>query len=68
VKINGLDAETLCLGLERFIQGNKDALAIVCVPIGEREQLRAIYRQREQKSDFGIGTIVCQSQPPAKSW
>jgi transposase len=36
------------LKLDRFVQGNRDALAIVRVPSEEEEQLRAIYRQREQ--------------------
>jgi hypothetical protein len=34
--------------LDRFVQGNRDALAIVRVPSEEVEQARAIHRQREQ--------------------
>jgi transposase len=34
--------------LDRFVQGNRDALAIVRVPSEEEEQARAIHRQREQ--------------------
>src|SRR6266446_6390435 len=48
VKTDGLDAKALCLRLDRFVQGNADALALVRVPSEEEEQLRAIHRQREQ--------------------
>jgi transposase len=48
VKTDGLDAKALCLKLDRFVQGNRDALAIVRVPTEEEECSRAIHRQREQ--------------------
>ncbi len=48
VKTDGLDAKALCLRLDRFVQGNRDALAIVRVPTEEEEQKRALHRQREQ--------------------
>src|SRR5438132_2405184 len=48
VKTDGLDAKALCLKLDRFVQGNRDALALVRVPSEKEEQLRAIHRQREQ--------------------
>lgn len=48
VKTDGLDAKALCLRLDRFVQGNRSALALVRVPTEEEEQLRAIHRQREQ--------------------
>ncbi len=48
VKTDGLDAKALCLKLDRFVQGNRDALALVRVPTEQEEQLRAIHRQREQ--------------------
>src|SRR3984893_17354929 len=48
VKTDSLDAKALCLKLDRFVQGNKDALALVRVPSEQEEQLRAIHRQREQ--------------------
>ena len=48
VKTDGLDAKALCLKLDRFVQGNRDALAGVRVPTEREEQLRAIHRQREQ--------------------
>src|ERR1700736_1742298 len=48
VKTDGLDAKALCLKLDRFVQGNRDALALVRVPSEREEQLRALHRQREQ--------------------
>ena len=48
VKTDGLDAKALCLKLDRFVQGNREALALVHVPTEAEEQLRAIHRQREQ--------------------
>ncbi|HZD95850.1 MAG TPA: IS110 family transposase, partial [Candidatus Sulfotelmatobacter sp.] len=48
VKTDGLDAKALVLKLDRFVQGNRYALARVRVPSEEEEQLRAIHRQREQ--------------------
>jgi transposase len=48
VKTDGLDAKALCLKLDRFVQGNRDALAIVRVPTEEEQRSRAIHRQREQ--------------------
>jgi transposase len=48
VKTDGLDAKALCLKLDRFVQGNRAALARVRVPTEKEEQQRAIHRQREQ--------------------
>src|SRR5947208_10131201 len=48
VKTDGLDAKALCLKLDRFVEGNRDALALVRVPAEKEEQVRAIHRQREQ--------------------
>ncbi len=48
VKTDGLDAKALVLKLDRFVQGNRCALALVRVPTEQEEQLRAIHRQREQ--------------------
>jgi transposase len=48
VKTDGLDARALCLKLDRFVQGNGHALALVRVPSEEEEQARALHRQREQ--------------------
>ena len=68
VKTDGLDAKALCLKLDRFVQGNRDALALVRVPTEEEEQKRAIHRQREQlvKARKAWGSPGTQS--PGQSW
>lgn len=38
VKTDGLDAKALCLKLDRFVQGNRDAMALVRVPTQQEEQ------------------------------
>ena len=48
VKTDGRDAKALCLKLDRYVEGNREALAIVRVPREEEEQRRALHRQREQ--------------------
>ena len=48
VKTDRLDAKALCLKLDRFVEGNREALATVRVPTEEEEQKRAIHRQRAQ--------------------
>ena len=48
VKTDGLDAKALCLKLDRFVEGNRAALALVRVPSEAEEQARALHRQREQ--------------------
>jgi transposase len=48
VKTDGRDAKVLCLKLDRYVEGNQEALALVRVPSEEEEQLRAVHRQREQ--------------------
>jgi transposase len=48
VKTDSLDARALCLRLDRFLEGNRAALALVRVPSQEEEQARALHRQREQ--------------------
>jgi transposase len=48
VKTDELDAKALCLRLDRFVEGNRLALALVRVPSEKEEQTRAIHRQREQ--------------------
>jgi transposase len=75
VKTDGLDAKALCLKLDRFVQGNKDALALVRVPSEEEEQLRAIHRQREQLVKArkqleaqGRSLMVNHGVEPVKSW
>jgi transposase len=75
VKTDGLDAKALCLKLDRFVQGNKDALALVRVPSEEEERARAIHRQREQLVKArkqleaqGRGLMVNHGFEPIKSW
>jgi transposase len=75
VKTDGLDAKALCLKLDRFVQGNRDALTRVRVPSEEEEQLRAIHRQREQLVKArkqleaqGRSLMVNHGLEPVKSW
>src|SRR5438445_13394203 len=47
----GIHCHVVCpqkLELDRFVQGNRDALALVRVPRRQEAQQRAIQRQREQ--------------------
>ncbi len=75
VKTDGLDAKALCLKLDRFVQGNRDALALVRVPSEREEQLRALHRQREQLVKArkqleaqGRSLMVNHGVEPVKSW
>src|SRR5947207_10956326 len=75
VKTDGLDAKALCLKLDRFIQGNRDAMALVCVPTEQEEQQKAIHRQREQLvgarkrlEPQGRSLMVNHGLEPVKSW
>src|SRR5947199_4668239 len=75
VKTDGLDAKALCLKLDRFVQGNRAALAIVRVPSEAEEQKRAIHRQREQlvKARKGLeaqgrSLLVNHGMEPASNW
>src|SRR5438034_2108753 len=75
VKTDGLDAKALCLKLDRFVQGNRAALAIVRVPTKEEEQLRAIHRQREQLVKArkqleaqGRSLLVNHGLEPVQNW
>ncbi len=75
VKTDGLDAKALCLKLDRFVQGNRDALARVRVPSEEEERSRAIHRQREQLVKVrkqleaqGRSLLVNHGIEPVKSW
>src|SRR6266446_4471550 len=75
VKTDGLDAKALCLRLDRFVQSNRDALAIVRVPSEKEEQLRAIHRQREQLVKArkqleaqGRSLMVNHGIEPVKNW
>src|SRR5947207_9706064 len=75
VKTDGLDAKALCLKLDRFVQGNRDALAIVRVPTEEEERSRAIHRQREQLLSArkrleaqGRSLMVNHGVDPVQNW
>jgi transposase len=75
VKTDGLDAKALCLRLDRFVQGNSDALALVRVPTEEEEQSRALHRQREQLVKVrmqleaqGRSLMVNHGIEPVKNW
>src|SRR5216683_8139976 len=75
VKTDGLDAKALCLKLDRFVQGNGHALALVRVPSEREEQLRALHRQREQLVKArkqleaqGRSLMVNHGLEPVKSW
>ena len=75
VKTDGLDAKALCLKLDRFVQGNRSALALVRVPSEEEEQLRAIHRQREQLVKArkqleaqGRSLLVNHGLEPVQNW
>ena len=75
VKTDGLDAKALCLKLDRFVEGNREALALVRVPSEGEEQLRAIHRQREQLVKArkrleaqGRSLMVNHGIEPVRSW
>src|SRR5437016_12074907 len=75
VKTDGLDAKALCLKLDRFVEGNQEALALVQVPTKEEEQVRAIHRQheqlvkaRKQLEAQGRSLMVNHGVEPVKSW
>src|SRR5947199_8130090 len=75
VKTDGLDAKALCLKLDRFVQGNRDALAIVRVPSEEEERSRAINRQRQQwvgarkrLEAQGRSLLVNHGLEPVQNW
>src|SRR5436189_2157456 len=75
VKTDGLDAKALCLKLDRFVQGNRDALALVRVPSEPEEQARAIHRQREQLVKArkqleaqGRSLMVNHGMEPVQQW
>src|SRR5438477_1262765 len=75
VKTDGLDAKALCLKLDRFVQGNRDALGLVRIPTPEEEQKRAIHRQREQLVQTrkrleaqGRSLLVNHGMEPLSNW
>jgi transposase len=75
VKTDRLDAKALCLKLDRFVEGNRAALALVRVPTEEEEQARAIHRQREQLVKArkvleaqGRSLMVNHGMEPVRNW
>ena len=75
VKTDSIDAKALCLKLDRFVQGNRAALAIVRVPTEQEEQSRALHRQREQLVKArkqleaqGRSLMVNHGIEPTKGW
>jgi len=75
VKTDGRDARTLCLRLDRYVQGNHNALAVIRVPSEAEEQRRHVSRQREQlvrhRSKMqaqGRGLLVCHGLPAPAHW
>src|SRR5438105_732656 len=75
VKTDGLDAKALCLKLDRFVQGNREALALVRIPSEEEEKLRAVHRQRAQLVKArkrleaqGRSLMVNHGIEPVQSW
>jgi transposase len=75
VKTDGLDAKALCLKLDRFVQGNRDALALVRVPGEEEERARSLHRQREQLVQVrkqleaqGRSLMVNHGLDPVQNW
>ena len=74
VKTDGLDAKALCLRLDRFVQGNRDALAIVRVPTEEEQRSRAIHRQRQlvgarkRLEAQGRSLMVNHGLEPVQNW
>jgi len=75
VKTDGLDAKALCLKLDRFVEGNRHALALVRVPSEEEEQARALHREREQLVNVrkvleaqGRSLLVNHGMEPVQGW
>ena len=75
VKTDGLDAKALCLKLDRFVQGNREALALIRVPSEQEEQKRAIHRKREQLVKArkvleaqGRSLMVNHGSEPVQQW
>jgi transposase len=75
VKTDGLDARALVLKLDRFLQSNRAALALVRVPTEEEEQARALHRQREQLVKVrkvleaqGRSLLVNHGVEPVQNW
>lgn len=75
VKTDGRDARTLCLRLDRYVQGNRNALSVIRVPTQAEEQRRHVSRQREQlvrhrsrMQAQGRSLLVCHALPAPAHW
>lgn len=75
VKTDGLDAKALCLKLDRLVEGNRHALALIRVPTEQEEQARALHRQREQLvrtrkqlEAHGRSLMVNHGVEPVQQW
>jgi transposase len=75
VKTDGRDARTLCLRLDRYVQGNRNALSVIRVPTEAEEQRRHVSRQREQlvrhrsrMQAQGRGLLVSHGLPAPAHW
>ena len=75
VKTDGRDAKALCLKLDRYVEGNRDALALVRVPTPAEQQARALHRQREQLvrtrkqlEAHGRSLLVDHGLEPVQKW
>jgi len=75
VKTDGRDARTLCLRLDRYLQGNRHALAVIRIPSEAQERARHLHRQREQlvrartkMQAQGRGLLVNHDLPAPPRW
>ncbi len=55
VKTDGRDAKALCLKLDRYVQGNKEALAVIRVPSEEENQPAMTQNGRDWSRSLGLG-------------
>jgi len=75
VKTDKTDALALVQRLDRYVQGNAKALAVVCVPTEQQEQERALSRHREQLQKDrqtheaqGRSLLLCQDRRVRGQW
>jgi transposase len=75
VKTDGRDARELCNRLDRYVQGNTTAFAVVRVPTPEQEQARAwgrqrgaVVKERQRSVVRGHGLMLAQGVRAAEGW
>ena len=75
VKTDDLDAGVLCQRLSRYVEGNKNELAVIRIPTEEEERLRHTHRQREalvrartKLQAQGRCLLVTHGQPAPQRW